>query len=481
MPDGSAVTRRPASRVGRIAGWATLGLALAVTGLSLPIDDFWLTLASGRAIAEGADLARAIDLTWTEMRADALNPQWAAQVVLWSPGSTGGALAINAALIGVGLLVTWRRVVNRAAGPAAMVSMLVLLAVLAPHLLARAQSFSIALLPVALLLLERGRGRLWLPPVYAALVALWANLHGAFVVGLMAVAAYLAGALVQRRPAFLTYAWTLLLALPAVLLNPAGAALVGYALNQPASDLIRAISVEWQPSWPWIPVATLFWIQLGLVVAGRLRRWRQTDPAELFLAALLAVLAASSIRHIPWFALATAPMLAGDAAAALAARPRLSRAIGPMGTPASWALALALVAIMALQPLRTLLPQAIGRVTPDAPVAIADSLATELPVSRTSRILNEQVWGGYLAYRLGDRLETAMDGRIEIRDRETWTWYFAILRGEGDPPAALDASGVTWAALMPQREALIGTLTDAGWVQVHADRQGVLLRAPDDG
>lgn len=481
MPDGSAARRPHASRVGRIAGWATLGLALAVTGLSLPIDDFWLTLASGHAIADGADLARAIDLTWTQMRPDALNPQWGAQVVLWSLRSTGGALAINAALIGVGLLVTWRRVIDSAPAQAGMVAMLVVLAVLAPHLLARAQSFSIALLPVGLLLLERARGRLWLPVAYAALIALWANLHGAFVVGLLAVAAYLVGAVIGRRPAFLTYASTLLLALPAVLLNPAGAPLLGYALNQPASDIIRAISVEWQPAWPWIPVATLFWIQLGLLVAGRIRRWRQTNPGELLLALLLAVLAASSIRHIPWFALATAPMLAGDVAAVLAARPQLARAIGPVGSPALWVLAVALAGVVALQPLRTALPQGVGRVTPDAPVAIGERLAGELPTSGMSRILNEQVWGGYLAYRLGDRLETAMDGRIEIRDRETWSWYFAIMRGEGDAPAVLAASGVTWAALMPQRETLIGVLTDAGWVEVHADRQGVLLRAPEGG
>jgi hypothetical protein len=356
----------------------------------------------------------------------------------------------------------------------------VMLAVLAPHLLARAQSFSIALFPVALLILERGRGRLWLAPAYASIIAVWANLHGAFVVGLLAVAAYLVGALIQRRPA-MAYAWTLILSLPAVLLNPAGMALVGYALNQPASDLIRSISVEWQPSWPWIPVATLFWIGLALVVAGRLRRWRRTDPGELVLAAVLAVLAASSIRHIPWFALATAPMLAADVAAALAARPRLARAMGPVGTPATWALALVLAGVVALQPLRMLLPQGVGRVTPDAPVAIAERLAADLPATRTSRILNEQVWGGYLAYRLGDRLETAMDGRIEIRERDTWSWYFAILRGEGDPPTALAALDVTWAAVMPQREALIGALIDSGWRQVHADEQGILLRAPDGG
>jgi hypothetical protein len=137
-----------------------------------------------------------------------------------------------------------------------------------------------------------------------------------------------------------------------------------------------------------------------------------------------------------------------------------------------------LALVVLFQPVRPRLPDSIGRVTPDAPVALAEQLADELQQGTSSRVLNEQVWGGYLAYRLGDRIETAMDGRLEIRDRATWSRYFALLHGEEDPAEQLAADGVRWAAVAPTRETLIAKLTAAGWTTRYRSSQSVLLRAP---
>ncbi len=59
-----------------------IGMGFVMAALSLPIDDFWLTIASGRAIAAGADLTRAVDFSWTAQVPDALNPQWGAQILM---------------------------------------------------------------------------------------------------------------------------------------------------------------------------------------------------------------------------------------------------------------------------------------------------------------------------------------------------------------------------------------------------------------
>ncbi len=493
-----------------VAAWAALGIGCVAAAFSLPIDDFWLTLASGREIAAGADPARAIPLTWLPTLPDALNPQWGAQVLLGAPGWLGWALALNTALIAGGLLLTALRAADRgrqdARGlartvvPAGVaIAMFAALAVLAPHLLARAQSFSIALFPLALLLLERWTSRWWLPIAYGALMAAWANLHGAFVIGQLAAVVWLAGAVVdaawqrrgeRRRGERPGGEWRRLavvgatagVALAAPLLNPAGAQLLAYAYGQGTSDVVRAISVEWQPAWPWIPIASLHWLLVAAVLAGRLLRQRSLSTADLLLGAALAVLAATGIRHIPWFALWAAPILAADLAAAFAARPRLARAVGGVGAVLSGRPALVLAAATSiailLQPIRPALPPSVARLTPDAPVRVADRLARELPAGANEEILNEQVWGGYLEWRLDDRIEPAMDGRLEIRSREAWVDYFALMRGEGEPAAELDQAGVRWAALMHRREALIGALEEAGWeVMLEAD-EGVLLARP---
>lgn len=453
--------------------WAALGLGTVLAALSLPIDDFWLSLASARQIAGGADPGQAIPLTWVPTIPGAINPQWGAQLILGLPGTTWGALAVNGGLIALGLIVTVARTRGRAGVAATAIAMLLMLGALAPHFLARAQSFSIALVPAALLLLERRPPARWLPIAYGILLAVWANLHGAFVIGQLAAAAAFAGELVRWRmgrqpvhPAI--FGLTAIAALLAPLLNPAGVGLLAYAYGQPGLDLIRSISVEWQPAWPWVPVATAFWVYLALLVAGRVARWGGVAPGEGLLLIGLAVFAAYSLRQIPWLLLASAPLLASDIEALFAARPAVARAVGRVTGPLGDRRAVALLGatallVLAFQPVRPALPESVGRVTLNEPVEIADRLEA-LPLGSQIRVLNEQVWGGYLSYRLGDRIQTAMDGRLEIRDRATWAWYFGLMHGDGDPAAALGERDVSWAAISPEREVLLGKLLDAGWM-----------------
>ena len=418
----------------------------------------------------------------------AINPQWGAQLVLGAPGSLGWALAVNAALIVTGLGLTAVRARRRASAIATAVALLLVIGVVAPHLLARAQSFSIALLPALLLLLDRRPAPAWLPLVVALLMAAWANLHGAFVIGQLAVGAMLVAELVAwRRHDPDARPGTLVLAAAAALLaplaNPAGLQLLVYAYAQPGLEVVRSISIEWQPSWPWIPVALLAWVLLGLLVVGRVARRGAIALREAILGLILAALAVTSIRHIPWFALALAPLLAEDIDAAFRARPNLAAAVGairgPLGGGRARVTLLAAGALaVALQPLRPGLPEPLARLTPDAPVAIADLLDERLVLGQTERILNEQVWGGYLDWRLGGRIETAMDGRLEIRDRATWVAYFSMMNGRDDPASVLAAADVRWAAVSDRRDALTAALLAAGW-RIELDvPDGLLLHRP---
>ena len=485
MPSNS----RPSIVAGAVALSAFV-LAFMAAAASLPIDDFWLSLASGGRIVDGAPLDRAVDFNWLPFREGALNPQWAAQLILGLPGSPAGALAVNALLVGGGLAVLAIRVRRRATAEATAIAMLLAIAVLSPHLLARAQSFSILLLPVALLLLEMRPVRPWLPLAYAVLMAAWANLHGAFVIGQFAAVAALADAGYgawrhpdRPRRDLLIAAGVVLAAFAGPLLNPAGIGLMAYAYAQPGLEVVREISIEWQPAWPWIPVATLFWAYLLLLVVGRVRRGWSGGAMDTLLVGALAIFAATSLRQIPWFIIAGAPLLAEDIAAALNAAPVLGRSIGTVpsfltGRRLAATTALALLLAVAVQPIRTALPQDVGRVTPDAPVEIAKELTTRIAPGTTELVLNEQVWGGYLAYEVGDRVEIAMDGRLEIRDRATWQAYFDLLHGEGEPATVLANDGVRYAALHPDRTQLIQALRAADWqVLLDTDRE-TLLAAP---
>ena len=473
---------RRRAQVASLVAIVAIFMGFVVTALSLPIDDFWLTIASGRAIAAGADPTLPIDFSWTPHVPGALNPQWGAQVLLGAHGSLVVALVLNSLLIATSLVLTLVRTARRCPPTPTAVALLLVIAALAPHLLARAQSFSLALFAASLLLLELGRGRWWLPPAFALLVAAWANLHGAFPVAIFAVFAWLVGSLVEPRRGAAVYAATLALSLIAILANPVGFDLVAYVVSQPASDVIRSISVEWQPAWPTVPVAVPFWVLLVFVVIGRITRPRAVPTGELLLLAVLAGIAITGIRHIPWFILASAPVIADDVEALLGRSAGLRRGLGTVAPRilASMRPLLIGLAILAagFQVVRPVLPQAVGRLTPDEPVSLVDRLDRELPAGCCAAVFNEQVWGGYLAYRLADRVETAMDGRIEIRSRDAWSSYFAILHGEDDPAAMLAASGVEWALIRNDRDELIAALDAAGWEVIEQSDQGVLVRAP---
>jgi hypothetical protein len=484
-PYDAAMTATGSRLVATATAWAALGLAVFLAACSLPIDDFWLSLASAREIAGGADPGQAISLTWIPTIPGAINPQWGAQLIFGATGTIWGALAVNSALIVIGLLVTLARTRRRASSTAASIAMLLMVGALAPHLLARAQSFSICLLPVALLLLERRPAPRWLPLGFGILMVAWANLHGAFVIGQLAALAALLGELMRTRrgqpAAPLLLGGTALVSLLAPLVNPAGLGLLAYAYGQPGLDVVRSISIEWQPAWPWIPVATVFWAYLGLFAVARVLRRGGLGAGDGILAIALGLFAAYSIRQIPWFLLATAPVLAADVDALFRARPRMASAVGkvsgPLETRARACLAVALVAVIAFQPLRGSLPESIGRVTLNEPVALATLLEAALHPGSHERLLNEQVWGGYLSYRLGDRVETAMDGRLEIRSRASWVAYFGLMHGDGDPAAELASNDVAWAALSPERTDLLADLVDAGWtIELEGTDQVLLHR-----
>lgn len=469
--------------VARAVAILAAALALVAVAWSPPLDDFWLTLASGRAILGGADPGRALPFTHTAMQPGAINPQWGAQVVLAAPGSLEIALALSAAFVFAGLLVTYVRGLARASLVASTVALLLALAVLGPHLVPRAQSFSILLLPIALLLLELAGRRWWLPLAYGLLVVAWANLHGAFILAPLVAGLWLLGRLVSggRLRDELPVLVTVALAVVAPLLNPAGATLYAYALGQAGNPAVRALATEWQPAWPWTGFGAALWLfAIGLLLGQPWRRWPDRASELLVLAALL-VLGATAVRSIPWFVLAATPLFAEQIDAALRRWVPLRRALGPI--PLSRAIALDLAASVALvgilfQLVRPGLPAPIARLTPTMPVALVDHLEANLPLANREPLFNSQAWGGYLAYRLGDRAATYLDGRIETPTAETWNRYLAIANGANDAIELLSASDVDWAFVETWQTGLRQRLLDAGWEEMADAPVGWLLRRP---
>lgn len=470
-------------------GWTPI-LALLIAFLavawSAPLDDFWLTLASGREILSGAEPGKALPFTHSPMVDGAINAQWGAQVLLAAPRNIEVALALQVALVAGGLLLVYRRVLTGSTATAGVLAMLSAFVVLRPFLVPRVQAFSILLFPVALILIERRVRSWWVPAAYAALMLVWSNVHGAFVLGqvlpllflmepvLMAIRTRkVRETVVENRQLLIIAAVALLVPL----VNPVGAALYSHAYGIVGNEEVRRLAPEFDPALPWTKLGAPYWALALAVLAGR--PWRHGHRAgELFVLAATFILGATVVRSIPWFVLAATPVFARQIDRWLESPQPMPRGVGSVRRvpPRVFAIpiGIALSAIL-VQPLRTRLPDPIARLTPIMPVALVNELERRLAASpRKQPIFNYQGWGGYLAYRLGDRVSTYVDGRIETPTPETWDTYLGLMHARPETIGLLDHSGIEW-VVVGHHTPLQATLEAIGWDVTFNTPEGVLL------
>jgi hypothetical protein len=205
----------------------------------------------------------------------------------------------------------------------------------------RPQVLSLLLLAVTVSLL-RSRRYVWLPLVFL----LWANLHGAVIMGFVVLGAALVVAAVENRQHARALAIAAACCLLTTVLTPLG---VAFWTEIPRSlGRIRQLGIaEWAP--PHLSTASLipFWLMaaalLGLIVV-RSREWvrnlPQRQPVDVTVCACalaLLPLALTAERNVPSFLLLAVPAIAvlsrfrsageESRAARAAQRPRLNGAI----------------------------------------------------------------------------------------------------------------------------------------------------------
>ncbi len=356
------------------------------------------------------------------------------------------------------------------------------------HFLARPHVFSLLLLVAGLWLLDRDRRQatraVWLA---VPLAAVWANLHGGFLVwiavlGLAAVAAaWERDRLRWRRHALVTAASSL-----ATLANPYGWRLHQHILSYLSSSWILDHVQEFQS--PHIRSENMVVFAL-LLLAGsaaaalEMRRGRRFEPLLVW---CLGFAALRSARHVPLYALAAAPLVASEcgvwwrrAAAGRGPGSALrifwelgqdfgrARGIGVCGPLAAAALiAAGLSGARIVDFPRAKFPLA----------AIENNRAILAPPGEMPRILTSDQWADYLLFRLYPRQRVFFDGRSDF--------YGPKL---GDDYQVLEYGGVGWRekltrygfelALLPRDWPLERLLAvDADWKRVYDDGQAALYR-----
>ena len=321
-PGSATHPYRPHPLQGRLAGvWAAverealLGFVLALYAIIvlrvIPqelVQDSWLTLVSGREVAEHGIPRTDSFAVWTK-GVPWIDQQWLAQLTFYGAQALGGfklvmLLHAGALVTALGIALGAARSLGASVKSVALVAAVCML--LAPWALAmRAQTLAIPLF-VALIWLLAADSRSPSRRVFLVLplLVLWANIHGTVTLACALVVLRGVTVALSRREGPKRLRATILISLPfaALLASPYATELLGYYRTMLISPMLRTFISEWGPSTPSAMTALFYLVAFGTVALLARYPSRLTVFERL---ALLVTLAAgvTAIRSIVWFAL----------------------------------------------------------------------------------------------------------------------------------------------------------------------------------
>jgi hypothetical protein len=399
-------------------------------------------LKAGQLMVAGHALPRTDVLAWTTAGRPWLDQNWGAQLLLYGIWRLGGFALLTGIQV-VLAVATWGLVAaacRRRTDNLRLIAGAVLggYAAGVADFSVRPQMFSLLLFAAELYLLEVARMRSRVAVVIPLLMPVWANLHGAFIVGIgLLVIEALAAAWRRDRAAAARYLLVTAASVAGLLANPWGVRVLGYAVSLPTNRTVTRIASEWGPTNVRQLGGMLVLLAMGVLVVALVRAPAPGRvPEQLLRMALLGGLAVWAARGAVWFGLALPVALCA------LARPRQPRpAADDHGSPVVSGLLLSLLALALVAASPPVAPALVGD-RPEltaAPVAAADWLAAH---PQPGRMFNYQPWGSYLELRLGPRTQVGFDSRIELPPADRWDRYLAVVSGRWDAERQLDSWGV---------------------------------------
>lgn len=352
------------------------------------------------------------------------------------------------------------------------VALTALFFLLQPFMLARPHMLAWPMLAIWTIGLMRARERDRAPPLaLAALMTLWANLHGSFLFGFVLLAAFGLEALIagRARPIPVLRSWGVfaLAALAAALLTPHGIDGLMFPLQVSGMTSLPLI-IEWQPtafgkvsSFEIILLATFFLL---------LSRGVRVPPVRLILLLGILHLALAHIRHQAVLGIVGALILAAPAGDRGAdGEARLRPALKDKRSRPAITLAILSVILLLVSVARLAVPMKRPD-TRDTPVAAVAALPDHL---RTEHGFNRYGFGGLLIL---NGFRPYIDGRADLYGDAFLHDYSRI--ANGDAPRwneAVRRWNIRWAILSPGDRLAIVLASDKGWRRLYADKWAIVF------
>ena len=321
----------------------------------------------------------------------------------------------------------------------------------------RPQMVTLLGLAVVLFLLFRFRDHprpksiYWLPVVFLV----WANLHGGFAVGFLAIAVFVVGEGIRRLllgklpkaypagllswPMTFKLGWVSLISLAATLVNPSGWGVYRELYQTISNSYVLDNISEWLSVTVLSPASyNLVILSILLVALLFINRW-QFDTTKLVLAIVFFWFGVESWRHVPLFVIGALPLLAEQLA------PLMQQSLKELAR--WWPLHLGvwlLAAFILNNYLHSALPvmrdPAVYANRLNYPYGAVQYLKTSTP---PKRLLNEYNWGGYLLWQYPEA-KVFIDGRMAIWSDDGINIFREFNNALGDDPTTAVATLKQW-------------------------------------
>jgi hypothetical protein len=450
---------------------ALLGCAF-IPSLMSDSDTFW-HLATGRWIFEHGRPPTSDPFSFTAAGRPWTPHEWLSEVILagaYNLGGLGLVALITAGSAAAGIVIVALRM-RRHVGPlGAILAVLAVVWLTAPSMLARPHALVLPILAgwTSALLSARERGRLpslWLLP----LMALWANLHGSYVLGIALIAPFALEALLAAEPkarmrTALTWGGSGLGVTAAAMLTPHGAQglifpfqLMSMQANAHISEW-RAADFSKPSAFEAILLATLF---------ACLWRGVRVPAVRLALLLLLLHMALQHGRHGAVLAVVGAQILAEPLARAY---PPRAEDVAPLRGSARRVVigtAAALAVLVAVA--RLAIPMS-PTDTGNTPVTAVAHVPAGL---RSKPVYNEYGFGGLLIF---NGIRPFIDGRADMYGDADVLRAVRIMAGdEAAFQRVVEQYGIAWAIVSPQGAVARRLSRSPEWRRLYGDRYGVVF------
>ncbi len=441
-------------------------LALALLTHKIFNSDIWWHLKTGERILAGSGIPQTDPYTYTVAGAEWIDLHWGFQVIVALLFRVAGPVGWNLYLyvtVGLALVITARNQYDPRYWSITALFLLLLLLAANPRFLARPEGISFVCLSAVMWILLRLRDPRWERWVWAvpAIVGVWANVQGLFILGIVLLLLVAAGDVVRRMLA-VPFGWAqehLLLPQARRLWSVAGLSIIaGLATPYGVRGLLfpftlftrvggqgnvfSQVIAEFQPpflSGTWAAPTETFLLFLVVALTILIANVRSSPVGSILIVTAFTFLALSARRNVPVALFVLTPLAVGGATDILKRAERV--VLWDLVGVRSWAQAglAVVVCLVAAWHLPYILSDRYyvdDRRGERFGLGVADNIYPGGAVDFVVRhelpgpLFNSMYIGGYVIYRLApDRYRVSLDSRLEVHTQTTLGAYVAAARG----------------------------------------------------